>query len=166
MGFKVYGFTGEPYVLPMSNTKLTARLNEAIAVEHTLAMHCFLYETTVSGLWRVSLGPLFKELGDEARDHARLFGQKVVALGATPACAVGPVQAARSAEEMVDTLLALETQAIALYASALETVEDGDVAMRNMLEDHIDAEQRHIDEIALVAGRTQKAVHPTVRAAS
>ena len=150
----------------MSNTRLTDRLNEAIELEHALAMHCFLYETTVSGLWRVPLAPLFRNLGDEARQHARLFGQKVVALGDTPACEVGPVEEAATAEEMVAVLLALETRAIRTYAAALEAVDESDVALRNMLEDHIDAEQRHIDEISLVAGGDQKAAHPTVRAAS
>ncbi|MEM1023048.1 MAG: ferritin-like domain-containing protein [Myxococcota bacterium] len=150
----------------MSEKALATRLNEAVALEHTLAMHCFLYETTVTGLWRVSLAPLFKSLGNEAREHAKLFGQKVVALGELPACAVGPVAPAQTADEMVQMVLTLEHRAISLYATALEAVDEGDVAMRNMLEDHIDSEQRHIDEITLLATGNERSAQSAVRAAS
>lgn len=141
----------------MSHTKVIERLNDAIKMEHTLAMQCFRYEMTVRGLWRLSLAPLFKNLAEEAQGHARKFASKVVALGAQPTCLVADVDDAKSPEDMVRSVLELERGAFAVYTSALAMVPDGDTALRNMLEDHIDAEQQHIDELTLLAADTAEA---------
>ncbi|MGF1512038.1 MAG: ferritin-like domain-containing protein [Myxococcota bacterium] len=135
----------------MSNTNILERLNDAVQVEHTLAMHCHQYELTVAGLWRLTLAPFFRDLGDEARDHARKFGQKLVALGATPTCAVDDVANVENPAEMIARIVVLERKAMELYKEALSMVPDEDVALRTMLEDQIEAEQRHIEELDLVA---------------
>ncbi len=140
------------------NRNVIDRLNEAIALEHTLAMQCHQYALTVSGLWRLSLAPFFEDLAEEARGHARKFGQKVVALGGTPSTMVRPIQASGRAEAMVADVLRMEREALALYGQALASVDAGDVALRTMLEDHIEAEQRHVDEVErLVLGEQVEA---------
>jgi bacterioferritin (cytochrome b1) len=130
----------------MSNEVLPI-LNEAIRIEHTLALQCHQYALTVKGLWRLSLAPMLDELGEEARSHARKFGLKVLALGGTPAAQVGEVRTATRAEDIVSDLLRLEREAMACYLRALTAVDEDDVALRTMLEDHIEAEQRHVEEL-------------------
>lgn len=122
-------------------------LNEALRVEHTLAMQCQHYALTIRGLWRLSLVSFFEDLADEARGHAQKFGKKVVALGGVPIAEVESVRSSATAEEMVADVLTLERRAMDTYLRALKTVPEDDVALRAMLEDHIEAEQRHIDEI-------------------
>ncbi|MEO1234046.1 MAG: ferritin-like domain-containing protein [Myxococcota bacterium] len=133
-----------------SNREVIGVLNEALRVEHTLAMQCHHYALTVAGLWRLSLAPFFRDLAGEARGHAAKFGAKVVALGGTPATQLDEVKASEDPLEMVEDVLALERRAMSVYLSALAAVPEGDVALRNMLEDHIDDEQRHIEEIELL----------------
>ncbi|MEO1227330.1 MAG: ferritin-like domain-containing protein [Myxococcota bacterium] len=129
------------------NREVIGALNEALRVEHTLAMQCHQYALTVSGLWRLSLAPFFRDLAGEARDHAAKFGAKVVALGGTPATQLEDVRDSEDAFAMVEDILALERRAMSVYLSALAVVPEGDVALRTMIEDHIADEQLHIDEI-------------------
>ena len=146
---------------------LIESLNEAIRIEHTLAMQCFQQSQTVRGLWRLQLVPFLEGLGEEARQHARKFAQKVVALGGVPTVAVGDVTLSEGAEEMLHDNLALERSAMAAYLRVLELVGD-DVPMRTLLEDHIEGEQRHIEELELLTRTptSSDAAHPTVRRVS
>lgn len=135
----------------MANANLISVLNEALRVEHTLAMQCQHYSLMVSGLWRIPLVPFFEELAGEAQEHARKFGRKVVALGGVPATQVEAVQESRAAEDMIRDVLTLEHRARDIYLRALDAVPEGDIALRTMLEDHVESEQRHIDELERIA---------------
>lgn len=134
----------------MSYSDVISSLNEAIRIEHTLAMQCEQYALTLKGLWRIPLTPYLEELAGEAREHARKFGQKVVALGGIPTADLGAVRAGGTAEDMINEILRMERSAIEAYKRSLTLVPDDDVALRTMIEDHIESEQRHIDEIALL----------------
>lgn len=143
-------------------------LNEAIRIEHALTLQSEHQAIVVRGLWRVQMAPFFQHLADEAREHARKFGTKVFALGGIPTFEVGPIRHSETVEEMVADALNLERAALDAYARALALVED-DVALRNMLEDHIDTEQRHVDELELLVSPSTGAgveTNPPVRRAS
>ncbi len=143
-------------------------LNEAVRIEHALLMQSDHQATVVRGLWRLQMAPFFSQLAEEARGHARKFGQKIVALGGTPTVEVGPVRQSETVEEMLYDALRLEREALASYERALELADD-DTAMRNMLEDHIEAERRHVEELELLipsASGTRIESTPAVRQAS
>lgn len=128
---------------------LIESLNEAISIEHTLAMQCYQQSLTIRGLWRLTLAPLFAEFSQEANDHARKFGHKVAAFGGIPTAALMTVKLSGTGEEMLQDNLRLERAAMAAYQRALELADD-DLALKNMLEDHVEAEQRHIEELELL----------------
>jgi bacterioferritin (cytochrome b1) len=66
-------------------------------------------------------------------------------------------------EEMLQYDLELERQAKQAYLDALALCED-DVALRNMLEDQIEDEQRDIEELELILEEVQTAaVAPTMQ---
>ncbi|MEM6274343.1 MAG: ferritin-like domain-containing protein [Myxococcota bacterium] len=129
-----------------------AALNRAVKVEHTLMMQCQHQALTVRGLWRTQFQGFFRELSDEAREHAAKFGQKIVGLGGNPTTEVGAIRHASDVFEMLEADLELERQALSIYGEALSLAGD-DVALRNMLEDHIEAETQHIEELELVASK-------------
>jgi bacterioferritin (cytochrome b1) len=58
------------------------------------------------------------------------------------------VRQSLNVEEMLQQDLALERQAMQAYLAAHALAEE-DVALRNMLEDHIEQEQRDIEELEL-----------------
>ncbi|MEM6732829.1 MAG: ferritin-like domain-containing protein, partial [Myxococcota bacterium] len=97
------------------------------------------------------------------RDHATKFGQKVAGLGGNPTVAVGEIVEHQDVFEMLEADLALERAALAAYSKALVLAEE-DTALRNMLEDHIEAETEHIEELTLVA--TKPASSSALRQAS
>ncbi len=143
-------------------------LNEAMRIEHALMMQSDHQAMEVRGLWRLQMAPFFSHLAEEAREHARKFGQKIVALGGVPTVEVGPIRMSETIEGMLGDALHLERAALKCYERALELAHD-DTALRNMLEDHIDAEQRHVEELELLmspAAGARLETSPAVRRAS
>lgn len=141
----------------MKNRKaIIEALNEAVTIEHTLMLQCQHQALTIRGLWRVQFEGFFRDLSDEAREHAQKFGLKVVGIGGNPTVAVGEVTQADDVFEMLELDLELERKALAAYTRALDLAED-DIALRNMLEDHIEAETQHIEELELVCQRADEA---------
>ena len=150
-----------------SRAALIESLNAAIGIEHTLAMQCYQQSLMIRGLWRLQLAPFLDELGKEAGEHARKFGHKVVALGGVPATAVGETTLSATAQDMLTDNLKLERAAMAAYLKALELAGD-DLPLKNMLEDHVEAEQRHIEELELLTQdpKTAQEAPTTVRRVS
>lgn len=142
-------------------------LNEAIRIEHALLMQSDHQAMEVRGLWRLQMAPFFTHLAEEAREHARKFGQKIVALGGIPTVEVGPIRLSETVEEMLSDALQLERAALEVYERAL-TLAGDDTALRNMLEDHIEGEQRHIEELELLlpSAANERLQAPAVRQAS
>ena len=141
-------------------------LNRAIRIEHTLAMQAEHQALTVAGIDRLQLAPFFEKLGEEARQHARKFGRKVVALGGQPSVEMGQIVFASTAHDMLTQDLALEREAMRIYLQARE-LAGHDVALTTMLEDHIQGEQQHIEELALLtktAGEAETADERVLRA--
>ncbi len=98
-----------------------------------------------------------------ALDHAHKFGQKVVALGGVPTIEVGAsVRQSLDLKEMLRQDLELERQAMQAYLAA-HALAESDVALRTMLETHIDGEQRDIEELEMYLEMVQtSAVKPEV----
>ncbi|MEM6532674.1 MAG: ferritin-like domain-containing protein [Myxococcota bacterium] len=141
----------------MENRKaIIDALNEAVKIENTLMLQCQHQSLTIRGLWRVQFEGFFQGLSDEARDHSRKFGLKIAGLGGNPTVAVSEIIEARDVFEMLELDLELERKALAAYTRALK-LADENVALRNMLEDHIEAETQHIEELELVAQRADEA---------
>lgn len=117
----------------------------------------------VRGLWRKVFTDFFHAESHNALDHAHQFGQKIVALGGVLTIEVGTtVRQSLNLEDMLRQDLALERQALQAYLEAHAVAED-DVALRTMLETHIESEQRDIEELETYLGLVEtQAVVPEV----
>jgi bacterioferritin len=139
-------------------------LNKAIALEHTASLQYKQHALLVRGLWRKLFADFFAAESRQAWEHAHKFGQKIVAFGGVPTVEVGAmVRQSLDLEEMVQQDLELEREAMQAYLEAWTLAED-DVALRTMLEDHIETEQRDIEELEMYlsmvhTGARASAVH-------
>jgi len=124
-------------------------LNKAVSLEHAASLQYKQHALLVRGLWRKIFAAFFNQESHGALDHAHKFGQKIVALGGVPTVEVGAtIRQSLAVEEMLRQALDLERQALQAYLAAHALAED-DVALRNMLEDQIEQEQRDIEELEL-----------------
>jgi bacterioferritin len=148
----------------MDTRRVVDALNKAVALEHAACIQYKQHALLVRGLWRKVYAEFFREESRSAQEHAYKFGQKIVALGGVPTIEVGTaVRQSLELEEMLQYDLELERQAKQAYLDALALCED-DVALRNMLEDQIEDEQRDIEELELILEEVQTAaVAPTMQ---
>jgi bacterioferritin (cytochrome b1) len=141
----------------MDTGRVIDALNKAVALEHAACIQYKQHALLVRGLWRKVYAEFFREESRSAQEHANKFGQKIVALGGVPTIEVGTaVRQSLELEEMLQYDLELERQAKQAYLDALALCED-DVALRNMLEDQIEDEQRDIEELELILEEVQTA---------
>jgi len=141
----------------MDTGRVIDALNKAVALEHAACIQYKQHALLVRGLWRKVYAEFFREESRSAQEHAYKFGQKIVALGGVPTIEVGTaVRQSLELEEMLRYDLELERQAKQAYLDALALCED-DVALRNMLEDQIEDEQRDIEDLELILEEVQTA---------
>jgi bacterioferritin len=133
----------------MDTARVIEALNKAVALEHAASLQYNQHALLVRGLWRKVFADFFSAESHSALDHARKFGQKIVALGGVPTIEVGAtVHQSLDVQEMLRQGLQLERQAMQAYLTAHALAED-DVALRTMLEHHIEHEQRDIEELEM-----------------
>jgi bacterioferritin len=133
----------------MQTASIIDALNKAVALEHTASLQYKQHALLVHGFWRKLFADFFASESRKALEHAHKFGQKIVALGGVPTVEVDAmVRQSLDLEEMLSQDLELEREAMQAYLEAWTLAED-DVALRTMLEDHIETEQRDIEELEM-----------------
>ncbi|HEV8711543.1 MAG TPA: ferritin-like domain-containing protein [Candidatus Binatia bacterium] len=136
----------------MDTKKVISALNKAIALEHTAALQYKQHALLVNGLWRKVFADFFASQSTNSLEHARKFGQKVVAMGGVATVEIGTtVHQSTDVEEMLHQDLGLEKETMQAYLEA-HTLAEGDVALRTMLETHLESEQRDIEELEMYLG--------------
>ena len=139
----------------MDTPQVVDALNKAVALEHAACLQYQQHALLVRGLWRKVFADFFTSESRSALDHAYKFGQKIVALGGVPTIEVGAtVRQSLDLEEMLRQDLAIERAALQAYLNALALAEDN-VALRNMLEDQIETEQRDVEELEMYLDMVQ-----------
>jgi bacterioferritin len=148
----------------MHTTQMIDALNKVVSLERAACLQYQQHALLVRGLWRRVFAEFFSTESHSALDHARTFGQKIVALGGVPTVEVGAtVRQSLDLAEMLRQDLALEREAMQAYLAAHVLAED-DVALRTMLENQIEMEQRDIEELELYLEMVKTgAVAPEVR---
>jgi bacterioferritin len=136
----------------MDTKKVISALNKAIALEHTATLQYKQHALLVNGLWRKVFAEFFASQAKSSLEHAAKFGQKIVALGSIPTVeASGTIRQSTEVEEMLRQNLDLEKETMQAYLDAHSSAE-GDIALRTMLESHIESEQRDIEELEMYLG--------------
>lgn len=132
----------------MDTARVIEALNRAVALEHVASIQYKQHALLVRGLWRKVFREHFYHESRNAQEHAYKFGHKIVALGGVPTVEVGTVRQSLDVEEMLRQDLEVERETLRAYLEA-HALADDDVALRTMLEDHIEGEQRDIEELEM-----------------
>jgi bacterioferritin len=131
----------------MEKQKLIDSLNEDLSGELSAIIQYLTYAAKATGPYRPQLSQFFlTEVADEQL-HAQFLANKVVALGGEPCTTARPVPPAASNREMLEAVLAAETQATADYTQRAEEAEEfGDKGLAVQLEDMVRDESGHAEE--------------------
>lgn len=137
-----------------SRSELIERLNQALALEFAATIQYMNQQCVVKGHDRQDFAPFFAASSSEAHLHAQNLGNKIVALGGVPTIDPAGVRQADRLHQMLEYDLDMEREALAAYVKAWESAE-GDRPLQFWLENIIQEEQLHVDELQkLVADRS------------
>lgn len=130
----------------MANAELIENLNRALSLELAGVIQYLQHSFLVTGQDREVFCDFFRGMSKEAREHAEVLGDKVVALGGVPSVEPGDIRQSTSLTEMLRQDLELERAAIEAYVAAWKSCTDAELGTRFLLEERISEEQRHIEE--------------------
>jgi len=130
----------------MANAELIESLNRALSLELAGVIQYLQHSFLVTGPEREVFREFFRELSGEARDHAGMLGDKIVALGGVPTVEPGEIRQSTDLGEMLRQDLELEREAMGAYVAAWRACTDAELATRFLLEERIASEQKHIEE--------------------
>jgi len=131
----------------MTKQQLIDNLNEDLAGELGAIIQYLTYAAKATGPFRPQLSQFFlAEVVDE-QAHAQFLANKIVALGGEPATTPKPVPPAATNREMLEAVLAAESQAVIDYSKRAEEAEElGEKGLVVQLEDMVRDESGHSEE--------------------
>jgi bacterioferritin len=131
----------------MDKQTLIDHLNEDLAGELGAIIQYITYAAKTTGPFRPQLSQFFlAEVADEQL-HAQFLANKIVALGGEPTTMPRPVPPAKTNREMMEAILAAETQAKHDYTKRAEEADAyGDKGLVVQLEDMVRDESGHSEE--------------------
>ncbi|GIW89896.1 MAG: bacterioferritin [Pirellulaceae bacterium] len=134
------------------NSKLIEKLNDILRHEWTGVAQYAQAGFLVSGLWREVYSKMFFDAAEESFKHAKLIGEKIVALGGVPTVERNAIRQTNQLEEMLEMAYAFESAAVQLYTEALALAEH-DRALVVLLEDILLEEQEGVDQLAKILNK-------------
>ncbi len=139
------------------------KLNEILKWEYAGLIQYTQYSFLVQDLWREVYYEMFRGSGKEALKHAHMVGYKIVALCGVTSVERGEVKVTSDLQQMLENSLEMELRHVRLYTEALAMCEEGDVALRVLLEDICLDEQEGADHLAKILKRTDAAASSSAK---
>jgi bacterioferritin len=140
----------------MDKAKLIEKLNEILRHEWTGVAQYAQAGFLVAGLWREVYSEMFFDSAKESFGHAKLVGEKIVALGGVPTVERNAIKQTSDLTEMLNYGLEFESKAVKYYNEAL-ALASGDRALEVFLENILEDEQDGVDTLTRIL-RDPKAV--------
>ncbi len=128
--------------------ELIAGLNADLQGEFNAIISYLTYSAKVTGPYRPQLVSFLQtEIPDEQM-HAQYLADKIASLGGEPAVTPKPVQQSNDAREMLKFIYEAEAETVENYKVRRTQAEElGETALQVQLEDMINDETRHRDEV-------------------
>jgi bacterioferritin len=142
----------------MANDKLIEGLNKALSLELAAVIQYMQHSFLVTGVEREVYREYFRDQSEEAHDHAKTLGDKIVALGGVPTVEPGMIRQATALTEMLKQDLDMEREALTAYMAAWEACGEADRPTRFMLEERIYKEQLHVEELEKLTNERQSSI--------
>ncbi len=140
----------------MDKTALIAKLNDCLRHEWTGVAQYAQAGFVVAGLWREVYANMFYDSAKESFGHAKLVGEKIVAMGGVPTVERNSIKQSDDLQELLGYALEFESKAVQCYTEALALAE-GDRPLVVFLEDILNEEQEGVDTLTRIL-RDPKAV--------
>jgi len=147
----------------MNLPKVIDLLNDVIRHEWTGVAQYSQAGFVVQGIWREVYASKFFKSAEESFGHAKLIGDKIVALGGVPVAERNPVKQSSEVQQLLEYGLEFESKAVELYTKVLEACAD-DRPLVIFLEGILLEEQEGVDDLTKII-REYRAIQTTSRAA-
>jgi bacterioferritin len=130
----------------MASKKLMNLLNRGIAREIQVSIQYMWQHVLVTGVESAAVEDIFKEIAITEMKHAEEIAERLSYLGGTPTTKPDPIFVGGSLEEMLQTDVKAEEEAIALYKQTIKVAdEEGDITTRRLFEEILGEEEEHHD---------------------
>ena len=141
----------------MARAELVDNLNKALSYELAGVIQYSQHSYLITGPDREVFKDFFRDMAEEAQEHAEKLGDKVVSLGGIPTVEPAMIRQSTELKEMLKQDLELEREAMAAYMAAWAACDDNDLPQKFWLEGQISDEQMHIEELEkLTSERTAR----------
>ncbi|MGQ0792845.1 MAG: ferritin-like domain-containing protein [Deltaproteobacteria bacterium] len=130
----------------MDLKKVIEGLNKGLSLEYASLIQGLQHSFLVQGLFRESISPMLRGHAEESFKHAKMLGDKIVALGGLPTVEPSTVRQASDLTEMLKQDLELAYEVYNHYESVLLLVQD-DTPLRVMIENLVEAEKEDCEEL-------------------
>ena len=147
----------------MNLPKVIDLLNDVLRHEWTGVAQYSQAGFVIQGIWREVYASKFFKSAKESFGHAKLIGDKIVALGGVPVAERNPVKQSSDVQQLLEYGLEFETKAVDLYTKVLEACSD-DRPLVIFLEGILLEEQEGVDDLTKII-REYRAIQTTSRAA-
>ena len=131
----------------MARAELIENLNQALSLELAGVIQYSQHSYLVTGVEREIYKGFFRDMAEEAQDHAEKLGDKIVALGGIPTVEPAMIRQSVDLKEMLKQDLELEREAMTAYMAAWSSCGDEDLPQKFWLEGQIADEQMHVEEL-------------------
>jgi bacterioferritin len=129
----------------VSSQAIIDQLNEILKHEWTGVAQYSQASFILEGIWREVYADKFEDDAKESFGHAKLVGNKIVALGGVPVATRNEIKQSRDLTEVLKFSLDFESKAVEMYSRAIELAE-GNRPLVVFLEDILKDEQEGVDE--------------------
>ena len=148
----------------MDKAKVIDKLNDILRHEWTGVAQYAQAGFVVAGLWREVYSKMFFDSATESFGHAKLIGDKIVALGGVPTVERNPIKQTDNVTDMLHHALEFESKAVKHYQEALALCEDNRPLVV-LLEDILLQEQDGVEHVEKLL-REQKGAAASVGSAA
>lgn len=132
----------------MGKAELIENLNKALSFELAGVIQHSQHSYLVTGTEREVFKKFFRDMAEEAQEHAEVVGDKVVALGGVPTVEPGVIRQSVDLNEMLKQGLELEREAMEAYMAAWRSCDSDELLPQKFwVEGQIADEQMHIEEL-------------------
>ncbi|MGH7845014.1 MAG: ferritin-like domain-containing protein [Candidatus Binatia bacterium] len=147
----------------MDVPKMIDALNKSLSLEYAAVIQYYQHGFLLQGAEREYMGDFFRDKSKKTLEtHVKRLGEKIVALGGLPTVEPATIRQAADLKDMLRQALELEREAQAAHHNALKSVDRGDkpeeIALRFMLEELVEDEQRDIDALEMLLASKQPAI--------
>ena len=137
-----------------ANAGIIQQLNKILSLEYASVVQYMQHSFLVGGHDRLVFSDFFHDQSKSSHKHARILGDKIVALGGVPTVEPATIHQSTDLQEMLEQDLKLERDALDAYMKAWELSSENH-ALRFLLESIIQEEQIHVEELEKLSAKNK-----------